>query len=57
MIAKEENFLSFTKRLISYSFKKSTEVVEMARVNELNSRLVSKVAWCSEAAFDSNPTS
>lgn len=56
MIAKEGNFLGFIKRLISYCFKKSTEVVEMARVNELNSRLVTKVAWCPEAALDPNPT-
>lgn len=28
----------------------------MARVNELNSRLVPKVARCPEAALDSNPT-
>lgn len=38
-------------------FKKSTEVVEMARVNELNSHLVTKVARYPKAAPDSNPTS
>lgn len=56
-IAKEGNLLGFYKKTDLISFKKSTEVVEMARVNELNSRLVIKVAWRPKAAPDSNSRS